>query len=82
MPLALAAIPDAEAKADAPLADPVVAAAAKPGNKPADKTRVATARKKVVRVERHQRAHSRAYAQYGGGWGGGGWSGFQPGNRF
>src|SRR5450631_4436755 len=82
MPLALAAIPDAEAKADPLLADPVVAAAAKPGNKPADKPRAATARK-VVRVERHQRGHSRAYAQYGGGWGGGGWSGFQPfGNRF
>jgi hypothetical protein len=82
MPLALAAIPDAEAKADALLTDPVVAAASKPGNKPADKTRVATARKKVVRVERHQRGHSRAYAQYGGGWGGGGWPGFLPGNRF
>jgi hypothetical protein len=83
MPLALAAIPDAEAKADAPLADPVVAAAAKPGHKPADKPRVAMTRKKVARVERHQRGHSRAYAQYGGGWGGGGWSGFQPfGNRF
>jgi len=82
-PLPLAAIPDAEAKADVLLADPMVAAA-KPGNKPADKLRVvAMARKKVVRVERHQRGHSRAYAQYGGGWGGGGWSGFQPfGNRF
>jgi hypothetical protein len=78
MPLALAAIPDAEAKADAPLADLVVAAAAKPGKKPADKPRVAMTRKKVARVERHQRGHSRAYAQYGGGWGGGGWSGFQP----
>jgi hypothetical protein len=83
MPLPLAAIPDAEAKADALLADPVIAAAAKPSNKPTDKPRVIVAKKKVARVEHHQRGHSRAYAQYGGGWGGGGWSGFQPfGNRF
>jgi hypothetical protein len=76
-PLALATIPDAETKADALPADRVVAAPAKPGNKLADRPRVAIAKKKIVRVEHHQRGYS-SYAQYGGGWGGwrGGWSGF------
>jgi hypothetical protein len=74
--LALAEIPDAEAKADAPPAKPAIAAAAKSGNRPSDRPRVvAMAKKKVVRVEHHQRSHP-TYAQYGGGWGGwggGGW---------
>jgi hypothetical protein len=78
--LALAEIPDAEAKADAPPAKPAAAAAAKAGsksgNKPSDRPRVvAMANKKVVRVEHHQRSRA-TYAQYGGGWGGwggGGW---------
>jgi hypothetical protein len=71
---ALAVFRDAEAKADALPADPVVAAAAKSDNKPAGRPRVAMANKKVVRVEHHQRGYS-SYAQYGGGWGGwrGGW---------
>jgi hypothetical protein len=78
--LALAEIPDAEAMADAPPANPAVAAAAKSGSKsgdkPADRPRVVVmAKKRVVRVEHHQRSHA-SYAQYGGGWGGwggGGW---------
>jgi hypothetical protein len=65
-PLALAAIPDAEAKAEALPADPAAAAPAKP----ADNPRVAYVKKKVV-VQHRQRGYSRAYAQYGGGWGGG-----------
>jgi hypothetical protein len=71
-PLAVAAIPNAEAKAEATAAE---TAPPKPAKKPK------VAKKKVVRVERHQRGYSSAYAQYGGGWAGwagGGWSGFQP----
>jgi len=71
-PLAVAAIPNAEAKAEA-----TVAKTAPP--RLAKKPKVA--KKKVVRVEHHQRGYSSAYAQYGGGWAGwagGGWSGFQP----
>jgi hypothetical protein len=68
-PLALAAIPKAEALSP----DPAAATATKPGGKP----RVAVVKKKVVRVEHRQRS-SGAYAEYGGGWGGSrsGWSGF------
>jgi hypothetical protein len=71
-PLAIAAVPDAEAKADDP-ADPAAAAA-----KPADKPKVAMVKKKVV-VHR-QRSYAGAYAQSGGwgGWGGGGGGLFQP----
>jgi hypothetical protein len=71
-PLAVAAIPNAEAKAEATAAE---TAPPKPAKKPK------VAKKKVVRVEHHQRGYSSAYAQYGGGWAGwagGGWSGFQP----
>jgi hypothetical protein len=67
-PLAVAAIPDAEAKAKA------TAAEARP-LKPVKKPKVA--KKKVARVEHHQRSYSGAYAQYGGVWGGAGWFGFQ-----
>ena len=71
-PLAVAAIPNAEAKAEATAAE---TAPPKPAKKPK------VVKKKVVRVEHHQRGYSGAYAQYGGGWdgwAGGGWSGFQP----
>jgi hypothetical protein len=71
-PLAVAAIPNAEAKAEASAAE---TAPAKPAKKPK------VVKKKVVRVEHHQRGYSGTYAQYGGGWAGwagGGWSGFQP----
>jgi hypothetical protein len=70
--LAVAAIPNAEAKAEAPSAE---TAPPEPAKKPK------VAKKKVVRVEHHQRGYSGAYVQYGGGWAGwagGGWSGFQP----
>jgi hypothetical protein len=72
-PLALAAIPDAETKAEALPADPAAAAPAKP----ADEPKVAYVKKKVV-VQHRQRGYSGAYAQYGGGWGGGRGSGSQP----
>jgi hypothetical protein len=70
-PFAVAAIPNAEAKAEATVetAPPKLAK-----NRKVVKT-------KVVRVAHHQRGYSGAYAQYGGGWdswAGGGWSGFQP----
>jgi len=68
-PLAVAAIPNAEAKGEA-----TVAETAPP--RPAKRPKVVT--KKVVRVEHHRRGYSGAYAQYGAGWAGGGWSGFQP----
>jgi hypothetical protein len=71
-PLAVAAIPDAEAKGEATAAE---IAPPKPAKKPK------VVKKKVVRVEHHQRGYSGTYAQYGGGWdgwAGGGWSGFQP----
>ena len=71
-PLAVAAMPNAEAKTAA------TAAETEP-TKPAKTPKVA--KKKVVRLEHHQRGYSSAYAQYGGGWAGwagGGWSGFQP----
>jgi hypothetical protein len=67
-PLAVTTIPNSEAKDEASAAE-----TAPP--KPAKKPRVV--KKKVVRVEHHQRGYSGAYAQYGGGWAGGGWSGFQ-----
>jgi hypothetical protein len=77
-PMDVAAIPDAEAKADALPPDPAPAAA-----KPAEKPRVVVAKRKVVAVH-HQRSVSGAYAQYGG-WGGwpsgGGWGGFGGGYR-
>jgi hypothetical protein len=59
-PLALAAIPDAEAKADALPPDRAVAHAAKP----ADKPRVAVEKKKVVRVEHHQHSVAGPFAEY------------------
>jgi hypothetical protein len=71
-PLAVAATPNAEAKAEASAAENAPA-------KPAKKPRVM--KKRVVRVEHHQRGYSGTYAQYGGrwdGWVGGGRSGFQP----
>jgi hypothetical protein len=68
-PLAVTTIPNSEAKDEASAAE-----TAPP--KPAKKLRVV--KKKVVRVEHHQRGYSGAYAQYVGGWAGGGWSGFQP----
>jgi hypothetical protein len=76
--LALAEIPDAEAKADALPADPAAVPAAAPA-KPAERPRVAYVKKKVV-VQHRQRSYSGAYAQWGGGgWGGGGGGGFfQP----
>jgi len=69
-PLAVAAIPNAEAKAEA-----IAAETAPP------KSAKKVVKKKVVRVEHNQRGYSGAYAQHGGGWdgwAGGGWSGFQP----
>jgi hypothetical protein len=77
--LAIADIPDAQAKADAP-ADP---AAAAPAAAPAAAARPVYAgrapvvkRQRVVHVERRSR-YSGAYAQWGGGgWGGGGFSFF------
>jgi hypothetical protein len=72
-PLAVAVIPDAEAKADALPPQPAPAVAARPAERP----RFAATKKKVVR-EHHQRSYAGAYAQYGGrGWPGGGWPGFQ-----
>jgi hypothetical protein len=76
-PLAVAAIPNAEAKAEATAAE---SAPPNPTKTPS------VVKKKVVRVEHRQRGYPGAYAQYGGGWNdwaGGGWSGFQRfGNRF
>jgi hypothetical protein len=68
-PLAIAAIPDAEAKVDGP-PDAAPAPA-----KPADKPKVAVVKRKVVH---RQRSYDGAYAQSGGwgGWGGGNF--FQP----
>ena len=64
---------DAAAGPNALPADPVGAAAAKsgdkPGNKPTDKARVTTAKKRVVRAEHHRRDSS-SYVQYGASWGG------------
>jgi hypothetical protein len=71
-PLAVAAIPNAEAKAEATAAQTAPPKLAK--NRKVVKT-------KVVRVAHHQRGYPGSYAQYGGGWdswAGGGWSGFQP----
>jgi hypothetical protein len=71
-PFAVAAIPNTEAKAEATAVETAPPKLAK--NRKVVKT-------KVVRVARHQRGYSGAYAQYGGGWdsrAGGGWSGFQP----
>jgi hypothetical protein len=59
-PLALAAIPDAEAKADALLPDRAVAHAAKP----ADKPRGAVVVKKIARVEHHQHSVAGPFAEY------------------
>jgi hypothetical protein len=73
-PIAVADIPDAEAKADALPPDPTPAA------KPAEKPKM-VAKKKVV-VVHHQRSFSGAYAQYGG-WGGwGSWGGFGGFRRY
>jgi hypothetical protein len=59
-PPALAAIPDAEAKADALPPDRAAADAAKP----ADKPRVAVEKKKVARVEHHQHSVAGPFAEY------------------
>jgi hypothetical protein len=70
-PIAVAAIPDAEAEGEATAAE---IAPPKPAKKPK------VVKKKVMRVGHHQRGYSGAYAQYHGGWdgwAGGGWSGFQ-----
>jgi hypothetical protein len=77
--LAVADIPDAEAKADALPPDPAPAPAAA---KPAEKPKVVVAKKKVV--QHHQRNISGAYAYGGwGGWGGyGAWGGFGGYRRF
>jgi hypothetical protein len=70
-PLALAEIPDAEAKAEAAATEPSPA-------KAVDKqTRVV--KRKVA--QHHQRSFAGAYAQYGG-WGWGGWSGFGGYRRY
>ena len=77
--LAVADIPDAEAKADALPPDPAPPSAAKPAEKPK-----VVAKKRVV-VQHHQRGFNGAYAQYGGwgGWpGGGGCGGFGGYRRF
>jgi hypothetical protein len=60
MPLALAAIPDAEAKANALPPDRAVAHAAEPTDKP----RGAVVKKNVVRVERHQHGVAGPFAEY------------------
>jgi hypothetical protein len=60
MPLALAAIPDAEAKANALPPDRAVAHAAEPTDKP----RGTVAKKNVVRVERHQHGVAGPFAEY------------------
>jgi hypothetical protein len=60
MPLALAAIPDAEAKTYALPPDRAVAHAAEPTDKP----RGTVAKKNVVRVERHQHGVAGPFAQY------------------
>jgi hypothetical protein len=59
-PLALAAIPEAEAKADALPPDRAATDAAKPAGKP----RVAVEKKKVVRVEHHQHRVPGPFAEY------------------
>jgi hypothetical protein len=59
-PLALGAIPDAEAKADALPPDREVAHAAKP----ADKPRGAIVKKNLVRVEHHQHSVAGPFAEY------------------
>jgi hypothetical protein len=76
--MAVAEIPDAEAKADALPPDPAPPAAAKPAEKPK-----VVVKKRVV-VQHHQRGFNGAYAQYGGwgGWPGGGWGGFGGYRRF
>jgi hypothetical protein len=69
-PFAVAAIPNAEAKAEATAVETAPPKLAK--NRKVVKT-------KVVRVAHHQRGYPGSYAQYGGGWdswAGGGWSGF------
>jgi hypothetical protein len=71
-PFAVAAIPNAEAKAEATAVETAPPKLAK--NRKVVRT-------KVVRVAHHQRGYPGAYAQYGGGWdswAGRGWSGFQP----
>jgi hypothetical protein len=60
MPLALAAIPDAEAKAYALPPDRAVAHAAKPTDKP----RGTVVKKNLVRVERHQHNVAGPFAEY------------------
>jgi hypothetical protein len=59
-PLALAAIPDAEAKAYALPPDRALAHAAKPDDKP----RAAVMKKNLVRVERHQHSVAGPFAEY------------------
>ena len=60
MPPALAAIPDAEAKAYAPPPDRAVAHAAKPTDKP----RAVVAKKNVARVEHHQHGVAGPFGEY------------------
>jgi hypothetical protein len=80
--LAVAEIPDAQAKANALSPEPVPAAAAKLTDKSravlvAKKAMVV--QKKAVHVERRQRSHSGVYVQNGGwGWQSGGWTGYSP----
>jgi hypothetical protein len=72
-PLAVAAIPYAQGKAEAKAAD---TASAKPAKKPR------VVKKRVVRVQHHQRGDPGTYTPYGGGWdgrAGGDWSGLQAG---
>jgi hypothetical protein len=80
MPLAVAEVPDAQAKTNTMPPKPAPAGA----TKLADKSRAALVVKKVVvvqkkaaQVEHHQRSHSGTYVQNGGwGWSGGGWTGY------
>lgn len=81
-PLAVAEIPDAQAKADTLPPQPAPRGAAKS----ADKSRAVlvvrkamVVQKKAVQVEHRQRSHSGAYVQNGGwSWPSGGWMGYSP----
>jgi hypothetical protein len=81
-PLAVAEIPDAQAKANTLPPEPAPAGAAQL----ADKSRAArvvkkamVVQKKAVQVEHRQRSHSGTYVQNGGwGWPSGGWTGYSP----
>jgi hypothetical protein len=79
-PLAVAEVPDAQAKTNTLPPKPAPAGAAKL----ADKSRAAlvvkkaaVVQKKAAQVEHRQRSHSGTYVQNGGwGWPGGGWTGY------